>query len=459
MRPGVVDLVYLVSATLFVFALKGMSHPRRAVRGNALGSIGMLLAVVVTLLDQRIVRYDVIAAGVALGTIAGLLLATQIRMTAVPQLVALFNGVGGGASALVAGSVVLAGAPTTLVSAGSAVSGLVGAVTLSGSLVAMLKLQGWLRVKSKVPVAHRIVLAGCATAAAVFTTRLVHGNEGAPASYAALLAVALALGLLLVLPIGGGDMPVVVAFLNACSGLAAAATGFVLMNQALTIAGSLVGASGLILTSIMCRAMNRPLASVLFGAVGRMPASPPDAGEAVVPAKTISPDEVAMLLESARRVVIVPGYGMAVAQAQHAVAELSRELERRGIRVAYAIHPVAGRMPGHMNVLLAEAEVSYDVMFEIDTVNPEMADTDIALVIGANDVVNPLARTDPECPIYGMPIVNVDQARTAIVAKRSLSPGFAGVANPLFNAPNTVMLFGDAKESMVAVAKALEQEH
>jgi NAD(P) transhydrogenase subunit beta len=454
MTATFIDLAYVGAATLFVLALKGLSHPRTAVRGNLLGSAGMLIAVAVTLFDQRIVRLDIIAAGMLLGSGFGLLLALKIRISAMPELVALFNGLGGAASALVAGGVVITAEPQLLSTASSAVSGLVGALTFSGSLVAMAKLQGWLRGPGAPRLAQRALLVVLALAAGLGVAELMR-EPTEIVGYAGLAGAALLFGLVLVSPIGGADMPVVIALLNACSGLAAAATGFVLMNQALVISGSLVGASGFILTRIMCRAMNRTLTNVLFGGVGAAAAARPESEEAAGVVKSISAEEVAILLEDARRVVIVPGYGMAVAQAQHATADLAKQLSARGARVDYAIHPVAGRMPGHMNVLLAEADVPYEQLFDLDAINPELVEADVVLVIGANDVVNPRARTDRDSPIYGMPILNVDQSRTVVVLKRSMAPGFAGVANPLFTADNTVMLFGDAKQSIIAITQSL----
>ena len=454
MTAALIDLAYLAAATLFVLALKGLSHPRKAVRGNLLGSLGMLIAVAVTLLDRRIVRFDIIAAGVLLGTSFGLALATKIRMTAMPQLVALFNGLGGGASALVAGSALLAAeTPQLLLTSSSVVSGLVGAVTFSGSFVAMAKLQGWLRARGAPRLWQRGLLVILLVAAALSAAHLVR-EPTEFIGYGALASAALLIGLVLVLPIGGADMPVIIALLNACSGLAAAATGFVLMNQALVISGSLVGASGFILTRIMCRAMNRTLIDVMFSGLGA--GTTETEAEPSKPAKSVSAEEVAMLLEASRRVIIVPGYGMAVAQAQHATAELARNLQAHGVRVDYAIHPVAGRMPGHMNVLLAEADVPYEELYDLEAINPELVEADVVLVIGANDVVNPRARTDRDCSIYGMPVLNVDRARTVVVLKRSMAPGFAGVSNPLFSAENTMMLFGDAKQSVVAIVRALQ---
>jgi NAD(P) transhydrogenase subunit beta len=448
---GVVDLAYLTSAVLFVLALKGLSHPRRAVKGNALGSIGMLLAVAVTLLDQRIVRLDLIVAGIAVGGLLGAVLAWKVRMTGMPQLVALFNGLGGGASALVAGSALTSSPPAAELVVASVASGFVGGATFSGSLVAMGKLQGWLADFRVPPLVQRAVVILFATLS-VGGGALVFQTPRSAAAYGILLLLSLLLGIALVTPIGGGDMPVVIAFLNALSGLAASATGFVLMNQALIVSGSLVGASGLILTGIMCRAMNRTLPGVLF--------SPPPRGSAAErgsdkPVKSASAEEVAMILEAAQRVVIVPGYGMAVAQAQHAVAALAKKLEGRGARVDFAVHPVAGRMPGHMNVLLAEADVPYEQLKDLESINPDFPGTDVALVVGANDVVNPAARTDRESPLFGMPILDVDKATTVVVLKRSMRPGFAGVGNDLFVADNTVMLFGDAKDAVLALTEAL----
>lgn len=451
MNAALIDLTYLAAATLFVIALKNLGHPKTAVRGNLLGSLGMLLAVAVTLLDQNIVRGDIIAAGALVGTAFGLLLATKIRMTAMPELVALFNGLGGGGSALVAGAAVTAATPGLIQTASTAVSGLVGAVTFSGSVMAMAKLQGMIRGRGVPQGVQRALLVILSLGIVAVTVQMMQQPD-AIMSYALLVGASLVLGLVLVFPIGGADMPVVIALLNSCSGLAAAATGFVLMNQALVISGSLVGASGFILTGIMCRAMNRTLGNVLFGDVG---SSVESADEDTGTVKSASAEEVAMLLEDARRVVVVPGYGMAVAQAQHATVALAKELQSRGVRVDYAIHPVAGRMPGHMNVLLAEADVPYEELCDLEDINPELVEADVVLVIGANDVVNPRARTDRDCAIFGMPILDVDKARTVVVLKRSMSPGFAGLGNPLFTADNSLMLFGDAKQSVVALTHAL----
>lgn len=454
-----VELGYLLAAILFIVGLKGLTHPRSAVRGNLIGSMGMLVAVVTVLLAQEILNPGLIVAGVALGSAIGAVLALTIKMTAMPQLVGLYNGFGGIASVLVAGAVLYqvlgigaaAAAETTTADlqmlVATSASGLIGAVTFFGSLVAFGKLQG---IVTEKPVRYRgeqivkVLVTLVSLALAVMVVRTPDQIE----YYWALAGVASLLGILLVIPIGGADMPIVVALLNSYSGLAAAATGFVLTNTVLIIAGSLVGASGIILTNIMCKAMNRSLANVLFGGVGAVQESAggDDIYEGRV--KSTSAEEVAMILKSARSVVIVPGYGMAVARAQTPVRILTEALEADDVTVNFGIHPVAGRMPGHMNVLLAEENISYDKLREMDQINPEFANTDVAIVLGANDVVNPVARESSGSPISGMPILDVDKARTVVVIKRSLSPGFAGIPNPLFAADNTLMLFGDGKKVM-----------
>ncbi|MBU1073769.1 NAD(P)(+) transhydrogenase (Re/Si-specific) subunit beta, partial [bacterium] len=376
-------------------------------------------------------------------------------------MVALFNGFGGGASALVAGAAFMIAlsqgrAPALQMTVATGLSGLIGAVTLTGSLVAFGKLAGRLPGGQITFPGHKIfnlLLAAGATAAIVWLSL----DPSRLTAYWLVVAIAGVLGVSLTIPIGGADMPVVIALLNSYSGLAAAATGFVLMNNVLIIGGSLVGASGIILSRIMCVAMNRSLANVLFGtlapAVGSATADEVYAGKV----KSASPEEVAMLFDTAQRVVVVPGYGLAVAQAQHAVRDLANILEARGVTVEYGIHPVAGRMPGHMNVLLAEADVPYDKLLEMDQINPEMSQVDVCLVVGANDVVNPVARTDPRSPIAGMPIIDADKARTVVVVKRSLSPGFAGIPNPLFAADNCLMMFGDGKKALMELNEALKQ--
>ncbi|MHC4399989.1 MAG: NAD(P)(+) transhydrogenase (Re/Si-specific) subunit beta [Planctomycetota bacterium] len=464
-----ISLAYLAAAVLFIFGLKGLTHPRTAVRGNQLGALGMLVAVVATLVHQDVVSYTLIIIGMIVGGLVGGILALRIHMTAMPQLVALFNGFGGAASVLVAGAELV----TYELPDGTAVNwssplvddkllaamlaGLIGAVTFWGSLLAFAKLQELNAFKKPYLFPGRQVLSALLGAVVL---GLVAGSVVCPnyaAIYWVLVLVASVLGVLLVNPIGGADMPVVIALLNSYSGLAACATGFVLANTVLIIAGSLVGASGLILTSIMCKAMNRSLGHVLFGVMGPTEGAPSADDVYGGKVKATTAEEVAMLYDGARRAVIVPGYGMAVAQAQHAVRDLAGELESRGVEVEFAIHPVAGRMPGHMNVLLAEAEVPYDKLKEPHEVNPMMAQTDVALVIGANDVVNPVARTDPTSPIAGMPILDVDKARTVVVIKRSLSPGFAGIPNPLFAADNCLMFFGDGKKAMLDLVRALKE--
>ncbi len=451
---------YLIAAVLFIFGLKGLTHPRTAVRGNLLGSCGMLLAIVITLADRNIVSYEVILIGIVIGAAIGAVLAVKIEMTSMPELVALFNGFGGIASVLVAGAALIegtlgGGTPFMQVSVAIAASGLIGAVTFWGSLVAFGKLKGLINENAVLFTGQQVINA----ALAILALALSAGVLMDPANillYWLLVAVASLLGVLLVIPIGGADMPVVVALLNSYSGLAAAATGFVLSNNVLIITGSLVGASGLILTQIMCKAMNRSLTNVLFGVLaptgGGATADEVYAGRV----KAASPEEVALLFDAARRVAIVPGYGMAVSQAQHPVANLASLLNERGIEVEYAVHPVAGRMPGHMNVLLAEADVPYEALKDMDDINPYIDQIDVALIIGANDVVNPLARTDPTSAIAGMPIIDVDKAKTVVIIKRSLSPGFAGIPNPLFALDNSLMLFGDGKKMVLDIIAALK---
>lgn len=456
MSPAALKIVYLVAAVLFILGLKSMTHPRTAVRGNLLSGLAMLVAVVATVLEGM---FDpiIIPVGLGLGTVIGIILAVRIQMTAMPQLVALFNGLGGGASVLVAGGYLAAeNALSSDALIATALSGLIGAVTLTGSLVAFAKLQEMKFIRDwRIP-GQQIVNGGLLLASLGLSIFLVMNPDSAVLGYWLVVVLSLILGVGLVISIGGADMPVVIALLNSYSGLAAAATGFVLDNNLLIIAGSLVGASGLILTRIMCVAMNRSLSNVLFGQMQSGGSTGPD-DEVYANVKSTSADEVAMMLDVARRVAVIPGYGMAVAQAQHAVRDLSNILGSRGIEVEFGIHPVAGRMPGHMNVLLAEADIPYDQLKEMDEINSGFDQVDVCIVLGANDVVNPLARTDPDSPISGMPILNVDQSRTVVVVKRSLSPGFAGIANPLFAADNTLMLFGDGKKAVVEITKALQE--
>jgi NAD(P) transhydrogenase subunit beta len=458
MRFDYANFSYLVAASLFILGLRGLGHPRTAVRGNLLSAVGMLIAVVVTLLNRRILSYELIIVGLAVGAAVGTYLALRIQMTAMPQLVGLFNGFGGASSLLVAGAVLIetvlvTRSPAVRLSVATAFSGLIGSVTFWGSLVAFGKLQGIVTEKAVRYRGEQIVKLLLFSLSVLFGV-LVVLNPERTGLYWLLTASSSVLGVLLVVSIGGADMPVVIALLNSYSGLAAAANGFVLDNGILIIAGSLVGASGIILTRIMCRAMNRSLTNVLFGGVGTVVEEAPvdDIYEGRV--KRTSPEEVVMLLKTARRVVFIPGYGMAVAHANHAVRVLYQVLVDDGIEVEFGIHPVAGRMPGHMNVLLAEENIPYDKLREMDEINATMEQTDVAIVIGANDVVNPSARDQSGTPISGMPIIEVDRARTVVVIKRSLGPGFAGIPNPLFAADNTLMLFGDGQKEVQELINA-----
>ena len=465
MSKAAIDLFYLLAAVLFILGLKGLSHPKTAVRGNLLASMGMLIAIVVTLLDRRIVSFEVIVAGLVVGALIGVVMAYRAPMTAMPQVVAILNGFGGGASALAVGAALEEALRGGFIqgidiqfTVSAALSALIGGVAFTGSAVAFGKLQSLIEERPVLrPGRHAINVALVLICAALSIWLILWPTSSA--SYWWLAGVSSVLGIMLVMPIGGADMPVVISLLNAYSGLAAAGHGWVLNNSVLIIAGSLVGAAGFILTALMSKAMNRSLANIMFAGVGAAVASEAESEDIYAGrVKSATPEEVAMLMDGARRVVIAPGYGMAVAQAQHASQDLANVLESKGIEVEFAIHPVAGRMPGHMNVLLAEANVPYDKLKEMDEINPTFRQTDVALVIGANDVVNPLARdSDPSIPIAGMPILNVDQARSVVVIKRSLSPGFAGIPNPLFAADNTLMLFGDAKKMATALTAALKE--
>jgi len=460
----VVDLSYLVASVLFILGIRGLTHPRTAVRGNLLGASGMLIAVITTLLDSQVFGSGLgslgfILAGIALGGGIGATLAIRIQMTAMPEMVALLNAFGGGASAFVAGAVLVDTAiPGAQALVATVASGIIGSVTFWGSLVAFDKLRGLLLPDAPVTFPGQQVLNGILALVALGFGAWLVVDPSATGAYLAIVAIASILGILLTIPIGGADMPVAIALLNSYSGLAAASTGFVLSNNILIITGSLVGASGIILTRIMCKAMNRSLINVLVGAIG---AENEDAADADTiyegRIKRTSAEEVAMLLDTAKRVVIVPGYGLAVSQAQHQLRDLASLLETRGVEVEYAIHPVAGRMPGHMNVLLAEADVDYDQLKEMDVINPSFGQTDVSIVIGANDIVNPDARTNPKSPIAGMPILDVDKSTSVVVIKRSLSPGFAGIPNPLFAADNTLMLFGDGKQAILELLAAVQE--
>ena len=458
-----IDFAYLVAAILLIVGIKRLSHPRTARSGNWIAAVGMAIAIGFTFLIDELDQYWLILAGIAVGTVVGVISARAVKMTAIPQMVALFNGVGGGAAALIAAAEFHRQAPLpdrleTEVLVGILFSALIGSVSFWGSLVAFGKLQDLLPGRPLVFPAQNAfnALLGAGLIALVVLTASTEDGV-----WLVLLFVGAAvLGVLFVLPIGGADMPVVISLLNACTGLAAASTGFVLDNTALIIGGTLVGASGTLLTILMGRAMGRPLIQTLFGAFGAAPSGPAvaTAGADGGSVRTASPDDIAFMLAYARRVVFVPGYGLAVAQAQHDIHTLGAMLEEKGVDVRYAIHPVAGRMPGHMNVLLAEANVPYDELFEMEQINPEFPKTDIVVIVGANDVVNPAARNQPGNPIYGMPILDVDRAQNVVVIKRSLATGFAGVDNPLFYDPKTVMLFDDAKaalEKLVAAVKAV----
>jgi NAD(P) transhydrogenase subunit beta len=460
-----IKFFYLGAAVLFILGLKGLSHPRTAVQGNLLGSTGMLVAIVVTLLDRRIVSFETIVAGLVTGALLGAVLAQRVPMTGVPQVVAVFNGLGGGASALAVGAALeeaLKGGFVEEISVQFTVSaasaGIIGGVALTGSAIAFGKLQGLIEDKPiLLPGRHVLNVALALVCLGLSAWLVVDGGTSTP--FWILVGVAAVLGVTLVIPIGGADMPVVISLLNAYSGLAAAGHGWVLNNTVLIIAGSLVGAAGFILTALMCRAMNRSLANVMLAGVGAADVSEDETEDIYAGrVKSASPDEVAMLMDGARRVVIAAGYGMAASQAQYAVRDLMNLLEPKGVAVEFAIHPVAGRMPGHMNVLLAEAGVPYEVLKEMDEINPTFRQTDVVLVIGANDVVNPRARdsSDASNPLADMPILNVDEAQTVVVIKRSLSPGFAGIPNPLFAADNALMLFGDATRMVTELTRALK---
>ncbi len=459
MPQAFVNIAYLISAILFIFALKGLSHPRTAVRGNLLGALGMLIAIVVTLMDKSIVNYELIILGFVIGSAIGVVSALKVPMTSMPQMVAIFNGFGGGASTLVAALAFIEALELNKVmgtqeTVATVASGIIGAVTFWGSMVAFAKLEGLIEERPIRYKGEQIVKIIFGLGSIILG--IMFGIERNLNYYWFLVLTSSILGILLTIPIGGADMPVVISLLNSYSGLAACATGFVLNNNVLIISGSLVGASGIILTNLMCKAMNRSLTNVLFGGFGEVVSDTDEDKVYGGKIKSASPEEVAMLLENARRVVIVPGYGMAVSQAQFAVRDLMRVLESKGIEVEFAIHPVAGRMPGHMNVLLAEANIPYEKLKEMDEINPTFEQTDVSIVIGANDVVNPLARTDSNSPIAGMPILDVDKSKTVVVIKRSLAPGFAGIPNPLFAADNTLMLFGDARKMVQGLINALK---
>jgi H+-translocating NAD(P) transhydrogenase subunit beta len=461
--PTGIQLTYLVAASLFILGLKKLGSPATARNGNIVAAVGMLLAIAATMLDQHVLNYEMILLGLAIGSGIGAIVAYKVQMTEMPQMVGLLNGLGGAASALVAVAefwrlLDSSQAIPLDVNISMLLDVLIGGVTFTGSFLAFAKLQGLI---SGSPITFpfqqpfNLLLLG---AYIVGSAYLIITPDSLPI-FLGVVGVSLVLGVMFVIPIGGGDMPVVISLLNSLSGVAAAAAGFVVMNNMLIIAGALVGASGLILTEIMCKAMNRSLFSVLFSAFGTGSSSGGGAAGAATDqtVRSIDPEEGAMMLGYARSVVIVPGYGMAVAQAQHSVRELSDQLEKMGVDVKYAIHPVAGRMPGHMNVLLAEANVPYTQLYDMDDINPQFDQADVALVIGANDVVNPAARSDTSSPIYGMPILEVDRAKQTIVIKRGMSTGFAGVDNELFYKDKTTMLFGSAKDMVAKLVSEVKQ--
>jgi H+-translocating NAD(P) transhydrogenase subunit beta len=453
------NLLYLVTIVTFILALRFLSHPAHARRGNQIGAAGMLIAIAVTFARSGLTSYWVIALGMLIGGGFGAFAARRVKMTAMPQMVALFNGVGGGAAALVSLAElhrILPEPGTPKVDIGLAIvlSALIGSISFAGSMIAFAKLQELIGGRPITYAGQQFVNAALFIACATAGIALVAGVQHEWLLWT-LAGGAAIFGVLFVLPIGGADMPVVISLLNAFTGLAAAATGFELESNVLIVSGMLVGASGTLLTMMMGRAMNRSITNVLFGAFGKVTAEAAavaagDGGNV----RSATPEDVAVMLAYAHKVVFVPGYGLAVAQAQHDVRQLADLLDSKGVEVSYAIHPVAGRMPGHMNVLLAEANVPYTQLKEMDEANPEFSRTDVAVVVGANDVVNPDARANKGSPIYGMPILNVDDAQAVVVLKRSMNPGFAGIENPLFYNPKTVMLFGDAKESIVKLIQA-----
>ena len=447
----IANIFYVFAAVLFILGLKKLSHPKTARSGNTIAAAGMLIAIVATLIAYDQIDYQLIAVGMIIGTIIGATFAIKVEMTQMPQMVAIFNGFGGGASALVAAAEFLkTGDMTTFT-----LSVFVGTLTFTGSFVAFGKLQGFISGKPVVFPGQQIIN-GLLALALLFMGIYVVTTAAEINLFFGVISIAAILGITLTIPIGGADMPVVISLLNSYSGIAATATGFVLMNNGLIISGSLVGASGLILTNIMCKGMNRSLANVIFGAVGLEQETTGSDGAKQMNVKSYSTEEAAMIFDAADKIIVVPGYGLAVAQAQHAVREVAEFLEAQQKQVLYAIHPVAGRMPGHMNVLLAEANIPYEQLKDLDEINPEFEDCDVALVLGANDVVNPAARHDTSSPIYGMPILDVDKSRTVMINKRTMNPGFAGIQNELFGYENSIMIFGDAKDMLQQLLKDLK---
>ncbi len=458
MEVDLSNIFYVAASILFILGIKRLSHPKTARMGNQLASSGMLIAVVATLVYFDNIDFTQVALGIAIGAVIGIVFAVKVEMTQMPQMVAIFNGLGGGASALVAAAEFLStGTTATFTVSTIVISVFIGTLTLSGSFIAFGKLQGFISGQPIVFPGQQLVngILGLVLLLAGIMTVLEPSDIN---RFILTIIISAVLGVSLTAPIGGADMPVIISLLNSYSGIAAAATGFVLMNNGLIIAGSLVGASGIILTNIMCKGMNRSLANVIFGAMGLEQDSEPgtNKNEKQVNIKSYSTEEAAMIFEAAEKVIVVPGYGLAVAQAQHAVREVAEFLEENGKEVLYAIHPVAGRMPGHMNVLLAEANIPYEQLKDLDEINPEFEDCDVTLVLGANDVVNPAARHNTSSPIYGMPILDVDKSRTVIINKRTMNTGFAGIQNELFGFDNSIMVFGDAKDMLQQLLKDLK---
>ena len=471
MKENLILIAYIISAILFIIGIKRLGKVDTARQGNFLSAVGMLIAIIATLFIMDAIPLEWVLTGIAIGAIIGAVSATKVAMTAMPEMVAIFNGFGGGASALVAsaeffkihGGSAANNDTTTLIII--MLSVIIGSLTFTGSFIAWGKLQGRITGQPITYPGQNMVNGLILVGVVIFGYLAVTNMSGFVSEtteinmlwFSIVIAIGLILGIFSVLPIGGADMPVVISLLNSYSGIAAAMTGFVLQNHALIVSGCLVGASGLFLTNIMCKGMNRSLGNVLFSAFGKVDKSAVQKTTAGVTVKEMSPDNAAFTMQAAESVIIVPGYGMAVAQAQHEVRKLSDELEKTGVDVKFAVHPVAGRMPGHMNVLLAEANISYDKLFDMDEINDDFASTDVALIIGANDVVNPAARHDESSPIYGMPILNVDQAKTTFVLKRSMNPGFAGIGNELFGYDNNYMVFGDAKATVSQFVETLKE--
>ncbi len=450
------SIAYVLASVLFILGIKKLSHPKTARDGNFIAASGMLIAIVATLVFYSKIDFQLILIGITIGAIIGATFAVKVEMTQMPQMVAIFNGFGGGASALIASAEFLSsGNINTFTLSTIMISIFVGTLTLTGSFIAFGKLQGFISGQPIVFPGQQALNAILALVLLAISILVVQ-TSGEMNYFYGVIAISAILGISLTIPIGGADMPVVISLLNSYSGVAAAATGFVLMNNGLIISGALVGASGLILTNIMCKGMNRSLTNVIFGAVGLEQESSGSGEGKQISIKSYSTEEAAMIFDAAEKVIVVPGYGLAVAQAQHAVREVAEFLEDKGKKVLYAIHPVAGRMPGHMNVLLAEANIPYDQLKDLDEVNPEFEDCDVALVLGANDVVNPSARHDTSSPIYGMPILDVDKSRTVIINKRTMNTGFAGIQNELFGFDNSIMVFGDAKDMLQQLLKDLK---